>query len=203
MFCPKCGTNVADGATVCPNCGSQLGGADSQSAEKKLENTASEAFNNSGNELKSAFNDIRNSLTGKEAPYAGEKLKTDRGLLVYIILSLITCGIYGYYFLYSMARDVNIACEGDGEKTAGLLQFVVLSFVTCGIYAWIWYYKLGNRLAENAPRYGMNFQENGTTVLMWQIFGAFICGIGPFIAMNILIKNSNKICRAYNQAHNL
>ena len=49
----------------------------------------------------------------------------------------------------------------------------------------------------------MNFQENGTTVLMWQIFGVVLCGIGPFIAMSILIKNSNKICDAYNKAHNL
>lgn len=179
------------------------GGADSQTFEKKIENTASEAFDKSGNELKNAFNDIRNSLSGNEAPYAGEKLKTDRGLLVYIILSIITCGIYGYYFLYKMAKDVNIACEGDGAKTAGLLQFIVLSFVTCGIYAWIWYYNLGNRLAENAPRYGLNFQENGTTVLLWQIFGVVLCGIGPFIAMNILIKNTNKICHAYNQAHGL
>lgn len=202
MFCPKCGNSVADNATTCPNCGNPLNQGQ-QSFEKKLENSANEAFNNSGNELKSAFNDIRSSLSGNAAPYAGEKLKTDRGLLVYIILTIITCGIYSYYFLYTMARDVNIACEGDGESTAGLLQFVLLSFITCGIYALIWYYKLGNRLAENAPRYGMNFQENGTTVLVWYIFGALICGIGPYIAMSILIKNTNKICNAYNQAHGL
>ena len=203
MFCPKCGNSVEDGASVCPKCGNPMGGADQKSFEKKLEDSTSQVFNNSGSELKNAFNDIRSSLSGNAAPYAGEKLKTDRGLFVYIILSIITCGIYGYYFLYSMAKDVNIACEGDGESTAGLLQFIILSFVTCGIYAWIWYYKLGNRLAENAPRYGMNFQENGTTVLMWQLFGALLCGIGPFIAMSILIKNTNKICNAYNQAHGL
>ena len=98
-----------------------------------------------------------------------------------------------------MAHDVNIACDGDGENTSGLVAFILLSMITCGIYAWYWYYKLGNRLANNAGRYGLVIQENGTTVLMWCIFGTLICGIGPFIAMHILIKNSNMICNAYNR----
>ena len=117
--------------------------------------------------------------------------------------SIIYGGIYGYYFIYKMAHDVNIACDGDGENTSGLVAFILLSMITCGIYAWYWYYKLGNRLANNAGRYGLVIQENGTTVLMWCIFGTLICGIGPFIAMHILIKNSNMICNAYNRAHGL
>ena len=136
-------------------------------------------------------------------PYRGERLKDDRGLASYIILSIITCGIYGYYFIYKMAHDVNVACDGDGENTSGLVAFILLSMITCGIYAWYWYYKLGNRLANNAGRYGLGIQENGTTVLMWCIFGTLICGIGPFIAMHILIKNSNMICNAYNRTHGL
>lgn len=98
-----------------------------------------------------------------------------------------------------MAQDANVVCANDGKKTAGLVAFILLSFVTCGIYAWIWYYNLGNRLSENAPRYGLDFSENGTTVLMWLIFGALLCGIGPFIAMNILINNMNRLAHAYNE----
>ena len=123
-----------------------------------------------------------------------------RRLLGYILLSIITCGIYSYYFIYSVAKDVNIACDGDGEETGGLLTFILLSIITCGISSWIWEYKLGNRLAANANRYGLSFQENGTTILLWQIFGAFVCGIGPFIAMYIIIKNTNSICMAYNMS---
>ena len=129
-------------------------------------------------------------------------LKTDRSLVAYILLSIITCGIYGYYFLYSMARDVNIACEGDGQKTPGLLPFILLSFITCGFYALYWYYCLANRLAANAPRYGMSFQENGTTILLWYLIGLLLCGIGPYVAMHFLIKNTNAICNAYNHSHN-
>jgi hypothetical protein len=122
---------------------------------------------------------------------------------MYILLTIVTCGIYGYYFIYQIAQDVNVACEGDGEQTSGLVAFILLSFITCGIYSWWWQYKLGNRLANNAPRYGLAFQENGTTIIMWDIFGSLLCFIGPFIAMNIIIKNTNAICAAYNQQKGL
>lgn len=124
-------------------------------------------------------------------------VKNNRGLGKWILLSIITCGIYNFFFIHSLAKDVNEICEGDGENTAGLLKLILLSFVTCGIYSYIWYYKLGNRLAANAPKYGLNFTENGTTVLLWQLFGSMLCGIGPFVAMNIIIKNTNQLATAY------
>lgn len=132
-----------------------------------------------------------------------ERVSTDRSLVTYIIFNILTCGIYGYYFLYAMARDVNIMCEGDGEQTSGLVVFILLSFVTCGFYALYWYYKLANRLANNAPKYGMNFQENGTTILMWYLVGLLLCGIGPYVAMHILIKNTNALAAAYNHSKGL
>ncbi len=128
-----------------------------------------------------------------------EPLATNRGLLKYIVFGFLTCGIYQLYVIYKIAKDVNIACEGDGKSTAGLLKLFIFTFLTCGIYSWIWYYSLGNRLQENAPRYGMHFSENGTTILMWDLFGILLCGIGPFIAMNIIFKNTNAICAAYNE----
>lgn len=136
------------------------------------------------------------------APNTGSvRVRTDRSLGMYILLSIITCGIYSYYFLYTMARDANVICSEDGKKTGGLLAFILLSFVTCGFYAIYWYYNLGNRLAENAPRYGLNFQENGTTILLWYLVGALLCGIGPFVAMHILMKNMNSLSMAYNQKY--
>lgn len=110
----------------------------------------------------------------------------------------MTCGIYGFYFVYSIARDMNIMCSGDGESTPGLAAYIALSIVTCGIYNLWWVYKIGNRLAANAPRYGMQFQENGTTVLMWYIIGILLCGLGPWIGMYIIIKNTNMLAAAYN-----
>ncbi len=125
-------------------------------------------------------------------------VKQDRSLLTYILLTIITCGIYGIYFIYALANDMNVVCNGDGEKTSGLGAYILLTIVTCGIYAYYWQYKLANRQQANAPRYGFSIQQNGTTVLMWQLVGLLLCGIGPFIALNIIIKNMNALAAAYN-----
>lgn len=125
-------------------------------------------------------------------------IKTDRSLVMYILLSLITCGIYPLYFIYKIADDVNTMCEGDGEKTSGLLMYFLLTIVTCGFYPLYWYYKIGNRIQKNGPRYGVAIQENGTTILLWQIVGALLCGLGPLIAMHILMKITNQLAMAYN-----
>ena len=132
------------------------------------------------------------------APMGYGPIKADRSLIGWLLLSLVTCGIYSFYFLYCLARDVNTLCQDDGDYTPGLAEFILLSFVTCGFYAYYWYYKIGNRLQANAPRYGLVFQENGTTVLLWQIFGALLCGLGPIFAMNIIINNTNAMATAYN-----
>ena len=210
MFCSNCGKEIKDGVKFCPSCGAP------NSAAEKIKAAATEAFDSTEKELGRAINEVEDSIRSVENRDTGngnangsvygspkERLKDDRGIASYIILSIITCGIYGYYFIYKMAHDVNLACDGDGESTTGLGMFIVLSFITCGFYAYYWYYKLGNRLADNAPRYGLSFREDGTTVLLWCLFGLLVCGIGPFIGMYILIKNSNLICGAYNRQNGL
>ncbi len=124
-------------------------------------------------------------------------VKQDRSLGLLLLLSIVTCGIYPYYFWYKVAEDANIICSGDGEETTGGITMVLLFILTCGIYPYFWHYKLGDRLQNNARRYGMEFQESGTTVLLWLILGMFIV-IGPLVACYILIKNLNSLARAYN-----
>ncbi|MDS0528510.1 DUF4234 domain-containing protein [Clostridium sp. SHJSY1] len=126
-------------------------------------------------------------------------ITTDRSIGKFILFSILTCGIYSYFFIHDLARDVNAICDGDGKETAGLLKLILFSIITCGIYTWFWYYNLGNRLAENAQRYNLYFPENGTSVILWMIFGSFICGVGGFVGINILIKNTNELAFQYNR----
>ena len=185
MFCPNCGTQLPDGSQFCSSCGSRIGAADSQPVQPVPQPQSV------------PYGQMPYQPNGYTGP-----IKTDRSLPFYIIMSIITCGIYGYWFVYSIARDMNTMCEGDGENTGGLAAYIVLSIVTCGIYNLWWQYKIGNRLQRNAPRYGLMFQENGTTILMWDIVGILLCCLGPFIAMHIIIKNTNALAMAYNSRCN-
>ena len=121
-----------------------------------------------------------------------------RGLVGLILLSAITFGIYGLYWIHKLAKDVNLLCAGDGKKTGGLLKLFFLSLITFGIYGMVWYYMLGDRLQENAPKYNLSFNESGGTLLLWIILGSFII-VGPFIAYHIIIKNVNALADEYNK----
>jgi hypothetical protein len=118
-------------------------------------------------------------------------------MVITIILSIITLGIYGLYFIYKLAKDMNTICEGDGKKTRGLLFVIFIGLITFGIYNLFWLYALGDRMQDNGARYGLTIKESGTAILLWDILGSFII-IGPFIALHIIIKNINALGAAYN-----
>ena len=63
------------------------------------------------------------------------QLKTNRGLLKFILLSLITFGIYGIVVMSSVSTDINlIAGKYDGKKTMHYcLVYFIFSWLTLGI----------------------------------------------------------------------
>lgn len=205
MFCPTCGSPISDDAKFCPVCGSAVGAAPAAPAPQPVPQPAPQPQPAPAQAIQPAPQP-QQQYTGQQqyaqqpapAPMGYGPIKTDRSVIGWLLLSIVTCGIYSYYFLYCLARDINVMCQDDGDSTPGLAAFILLSFVTCGFYAYYWYYKIGNRLQANAPRYGLMFQENGTTVLMWQIIGVLLCGLGPIFAMNIIIKNTNALATVYN-----
>lgn len=120
-----------------------------------------------------------------------------RDFAMFLVLTFVTCGIYSLFFFYSLTEDLNKICAGDGQETTNFIVALLLGFVTCSIYLYYWYYTVGNRMYENGPRYNVNIQENGSTIVLWLILGSFIV-VGPFIGYFFIIKNFNLLADAYN-----
>ena len=124
-------------------------------------------------------------------------VKTNRSLIAYLILSVLTFGLYSIWFTYKMKEDVNTICREDGKNTPGLIVLFLLSIVTCGIYALIWQWQLCERISEYERRHNMPNDISGIKYYAWTILGYFLCGIGPFVAMYLLIKGLNNISIKY------
>lgn len=126
-------------------------------------------------------------------------MKTNRGLVKFILLSLITCGIYALFFWSAYARDMNIVCAGDGKHTGGIIKRILLSMITFGIYELVWMYGVGERISVNCHKRGIHCNVTGGSVLLWYLLGSLIV-VGPFIACYKMFDGLNELCHAYNVA---
>ena len=76
------------------------------------------------------------------------QLKTNKGLLKTILLSLITFGIYPLVVMSAVSNDINIvASRYDGKKTMHycLLTFIVAP-ITFGIAGVVWSHRISYRI---------------------------------------------------------
>lgn len=119
-------------------------------------------------------------------------------LLVTIILSIVTLGIYQWYLVYAFARETNIACRRDGQNTTGLFLFIILTIITFGIYSIVWYCKWISRcntyLAVNGQPQGLQV----STYLLSIFFGWLTLGIFNLVVFCKMLYLQNAVNNTYN-----
>ena len=131
--------------------------------------------------------------------YNRTTLKTNRSLVKYIFLSLITFGIYGIVVFCSIPDDLNfVASKYDGKRTMPfLLLAFIFSWLTLGIAVPVWYHRLSNRLGAELTRRGIDYPVSAVDFWLWNVLCSLIV-IGPFVYMHKLLKGMNLICEDYN-----
>lgn len=129
-----------------------------------------------------------------------EKLKTNRGLIKFILLSAITFGIYGLVVMSVASSDINIiASRYDGKKTTHYcLMAFLFSWLTLGIAPFVWYHKISARMGAELKRRGMNYSFGAGSFWGWYILGSFLFGIGPLVYTHKFLKSMNLLCSHYN-----
>ncbi len=138
------------------------------------------------------------AIQGASAPVG--QLKTNKSLLKYILLSIITFGIYGLVVMSSVSNDINVAASRyDGKRTMHycLLAFII-SPITFGIASIVWYHKISARIGCELKRRNIEYSFSAADYWLWDVLGSIIV-IGPFVYFHKLFKATNLICADYNQ----
>ncbi len=112
------------------------------------------------------------------------RVVTPKNLVLCIVLGLLTCGIYSYYWLYTLTEDVN-TLSGDPNATSGGMV-ILFNILTCGIYSWFWLYKQGDRIDQIKASRGIAASNSG---LLYLILGLVGLGIVSFAMMQNEINN--------------
>ncbi|HLU47707.1 MAG TPA: DUF4234 domain-containing protein [Planctomycetota bacterium] len=89
-----------------------------------------------------------------------------------ILLTLLTCGIYGLFWEYRQMATLNAWL---GRREFSFWLWIILSILTCGIFAFYYEYKMGRSIAEVQARYG--FPVSSDLALISLLLAIFSLGI--------------------------
>lgn len=145
-YCTKCGTQCADSANFCTACGAPMASVQEPVVQPVVEEKPvvqpTPNYNYSYNtESGNSFNSTHNSRPNYSAPTPGI---VPRNIVVAIVLSIVTCGIYGIYWMIKLNDETN-ALAGEVGATSGGMVFL-FTLISCGIYSLFWSYKMGERM---------------------------------------------------------
>lgn len=127
------------------------------------------------------------------------QLKTNKGLLKTILLTIVTLGIYPLVVMSAVSNDINVvASRYDGKKT---MHFCLLTFIvapiTMGIAGIVWYHRISNRIGAELKRRGIGYSFGAGSFWLWNVLGSLIV-IGPLVYLHKLFKAVNLMNANYN-----
>lgn len=98
----------------------------------------------------------------------------ERNIVTNLILTLVTCGIYGIVWFIEITDDCADA-SGDHNMSGG--TSLLFGILTCGIYYIYWNYKMGKLLATAQEKRNLPVSDNSTLYLVLSIFSMGLISI--------------------------
>ena len=210
MICPKCGKNCADGSNFCDGCGTPFAAQQpnqqtNQQPKQRAAQQQNYYYNNQNNNQQNGYqqppyqqnsyqqngyqqNGYQQNPYQPNGPQYGNYRAPvkNRNIALCVVLSIITCGIYGIYWLVCLVDDLNVASGRTGDTSGGMV--FLLSLITCGIYGIYWMYKAGEKVAYIKQR---NTGEiDSSSSVLYLILG--IIGFG-IVAYALIQSELNKV----------
>ncbi len=118
----------------------------------------------------------------------------ERNIVVCIILTIVTCGIYSLVWMAQM-NDEARAEANDSEGTTGGMV-VLFTIITCGIYQIYWFYKMGARMKNAGDNNNVAIEDRSTIYLVLGIAGFLVTGITYFVNMCLIQSDLNNLANS-------
>lgn len=76
-----------------------------------------------------------------------------RDVALSVILTVVTCGIYGLYWMYKLTNEVHALSGKPRTPDGGTV--VLYTIITCSFYFYYWLYKIGGELVALRREHGL------------------------------------------------
>jgi len=122
--CPHCGAEVAPGALFCASCGKSIG---------------------------APYGEIGQARTIEPPPVEADPGSFTSSIALDIVLSVITCGIYWWFWQARQMRAINYLL---GQQRYNFWIWFLLTIVTCGLYNIYYEYYMAQGIVEAQDNHG-------------------------------------------------
>lgn len=89
-----------------------------------------------------------------------------RDIVTSVILTVITCGFYGFYWFSEITDD---CADASGNHAISGGMSILLCLITCGIYSWYWSYQMGKRIQVAEEKRHLPATDNSTLYLILSV----------------------------------
>lgn len=172
FYCQNCGAQLQDNTTVCPYCGAQIPPVYRQDPQPNYQQPNYQQPNYQQPNYQPVGGGYRANIK-------------KRDIAVCVILSIVTCGIYGLIWFFYLVNDLNVAAQTPSDKTPGTV--LLLTIVTCGIYGIVWVYQAGEKVDRIRQ---MNGEAPSNSALVYLLLSLFGLGI---VAYCLIQSELNKV----------
>jgi len=112
-----------------------------------------------------------------------QELLTQENIAVCVILSIVTCGIYNFFWYYKLCRKAMLA---TGEEKDIIAEYLLLILVP--YYYLYWLYTRSQRISQGAfNNYGVNINDDSVICIILALVGF------PIVSYVIMQNNLNKL----------
>ncbi len=149
-YCNTCQKEYDDASNTCPSCGAQLverttGFIDLDETSNTITPPSPEPVRQQSLPVATNIETNTQSNFRTQSPTFGNRVEK-LSLISMLLLSIITLGIYGMYWITKLADIVHTLVGRRTTASGGKLIFYTL--ITFGIYGIVFYYNISNSLNE-------------------------------------------------------